>query len=93
MEVGATDGAEVGKEVVAAVNVGESLVEAYVDSVELIVVADQTLKEVLVAQVKTGKVVVRAVYVSKVGTILYAESGQVVVRADDIDKVVAIANT
>lgn len=93
MEVGATDGAEVGEEVVAAVYVGKSLVETNVDHVELVVVADQTLEEVLVAQVKTGEVVVGAVYVSKVGAILHAESGEIVVRTDEVDKVVAVANT
>ena len=45
MEVGACLGAEVGDHVVAAVDVGQSLVEADVKHGELVVVAEQALEE------------------------------------------------
>ena len=57
-EVGASLGAEVGNHVRAAVDVGKSLVEAYIKHGELVVVAENTLEESLVGEAKLGKVVV-----------------------------------
>lgn len=61
LEVGASLGNQIGNLVVAAVDVGESLVEGYVEFGELVVAADEALEECLVAQVKSGEVVVGAV--------------------------------
>ena len=79
MEVGACLGAEVGNHVIAAVDVGQSLVEAYVKHCELVVVAEEALEESLVRQRESGKVVVRAVDEDQVRAVVDGEGGKVVV--------------
>ena len=49
-EVGAGDCSEVGNHVVAAVDVGKSLIEADVEHGELVVVAEESLQEGLISQ-------------------------------------------
>lgn len=57
-EVGTGLGAQIGDGVEAAVDVAQCRVKGYVEHVQLVVVAQQTLQEVEVAQGQGGQVVV-----------------------------------
>ena len=90
-QVVATDCTEVSDVVVAAVDVGKSLVKRNIKHLELVVVADKTLEESLIAESQAGQVVVAAVNILQIRATFNGEAGQVVVRANDIYKILAFA--
>ena len=70
-EVVTCDGAEVSDRVVTAVNIDESLIERHIEHGQLVVVAEKTLQEGLVGEIKRGEVVVGAIDILDVRATFY----------------------
>ncbi len=88
-----SDGTEVSDLVVTAVDVGKSLVKRYIEHLELIVVADESLQESLVGESELGKVVVAAVNILEIVAAFHAQGGQIIVGANEVEKHGAVADT